>query len=59
MQVIFLTRRQYDKLCGLLTSNGTVQIAYLNAKKKWKLAGVTITTDSTRLISLLDQVTRR
>lgn len=56
MQTVFLSRRQYDRLCGLWLINGEAHNAYLSSKRCWTRAGVSIKTDNAALLALVEQV---
>lgn len=57
MVTVFLTRRQYDRMCSRWAINGPEQKAYLFAKRrKWSLEGVKVTTDSPEFLVLAAKV---
>ena len=58
MKTVFMTRKQFDFMCGKWSINGPEQNAYIDAKRRWTMAGVFITTANARLINLIAAVKR-
>jgi len=56
MKTVFMTRRQYDRMCGIWKINGEEHNAYLFRKRKWSVEGVRITTDNVKLLELINRI---